>query len=132
MNKAILLGTIGTVPEKRTTQSNKTIVTFSMATNKVWYANNKKNTSTEWHNIICWNISDALFECLSKGTNVLVEGEIQHQQYEKNGEKKSHHQIVCNSLHLAGGKRNDSKESSSNLNVNDAYNDVDNLDDIPF
>ena len=55
-NKVILIGHLGADPEGRYTQSGRSVVSFSLATNEKWVnAENETINNTEWHNIVAWN-----------------------------------------------------------------------------
>ena len=47
LNKVMLIGRLGRDPERKTTQSGKSVCTFTLATD-TGYGDNKK---TDWHNI---------------------------------------------------------------------------------
>ena len=56
VNKVILIGNIGNIPESRYTASGVAVTSFSLATNETWVnADNEKVNNTEWHNIVVWN-----------------------------------------------------------------------------
>jgi single-strand DNA-binding protein len=51
LNRATLIGNLGTDPEVRTTQSGQRIVNFSVATTESWKdtQSGEKRERTEWH-----------------------------------------------------------------------------------
>ena len=100
MNKAILLGRAGKDPEITTTQSGKKVSKLSLATSK------KINgtETTQWHSLIFWeNAAEIVEKYVKKGSQLLVEGEIQYREYEKDGAKRYITEIVCNQIKLLGG-----------------------------
>lgn len=100
LNKVMLIGNLGKDPEVRFTPSGKAVCNFSIATSESWTGSDgKKQEKTEWHNITAWGKTAELAgEYLSKGSSVYVEGRIETQTYEKDGEKKYKTNIVVDKL----------------------------------
>lgn len=90
LNKAILIGNLGSDPEVRTLSSGTKVAEFSVATSRRWTdRNGEQQEKTEWHRIVAWGNSpdrDGLAgvaeRFLKKGDKVYVEGEIEYRQYE--------------------------------------------------
>jgi len=124
MNKAILIGRLGKDPESRFTQTNTQVVNFSIATSKKV----KGEEQTEWHNIVTFAKTAEIAEkYLKKGALVCIEGSIQTNKYEKDGQTRYSTQIVCDRLEMLGSKDEQKPEQkTSNINMND----ID--DDLPF
>ena len=101
VNKVILIGNIGNVPECRYTSSGAPITSFSLATNETWIdSDNKKVTNTEWHNIVVWNkLAEFANEYLVKGQSIYLEGKIRTSHWEgKDGHKKYKTEIICSNI----------------------------------
>ena len=100
----MLIGNLGTEPELKYTENNTPICTFSMATNESWRAKDgKRHTTTEWHNITVWGKpGEAVSNYLSKGSPVHVEGRIQTNKYEKDGQKHYRTGIVASKVLFLG------------------------------
>lgn len=108
MNRAILMGNLGADPELRYTQSGDAIMRLRLATSKTWKTpSGEKKEATQWHTVTLWGKrAEALNKHLSKGTRLLVEGEIQYSQYEdKDGNKRTSTEIRASNIEFAGGKR---------------------------
>ena len=104
MNKVILCGHVGQAPELRHTQGGKAVANFSMATNE------GKDKPPTWHRIVVWDkLADNCAKFLEKGRQVLVEGRIQHSQYEKDGEKRTSTEIVAHAVQFLGGGKGEGK-----------------------
>lgn len=84
LNKAILIGNLGSDPEIRTTGSGTRVAQFSLATNRKWTsASGEQQEKTEWHRIVCWGkLADIVEKYLHKGNQVYIEGEIEYGSYE--------------------------------------------------
>lgn len=124
MNKVILIGRLGKDPESRFTQTNTQVVNFSIATSKKV----KGEEQTEWHNIVTFAKTAEIAErYLKKGDLVCIEGSIQTNKYEKDGQTRYNTQIVCDRLEMLGSKDEQKPEQkTSNINLNE----ID--DDLPF
>ncbi len=123
MNKAILIGRLGKDPESRFTQTNTQVVNFSIATSKKV----KGEEQTEWHNIVTFAKTAEIAEkYLKKGALVCIEGSIQTNKYEKDGQTRYNTQIICDRLEMLGSKDEKPEQKTSNINMNDIE------DDLPF
>ena len=138
LNKVILIGRLGRDPERKTTQSGKSVCTFTLATD-TGYGDNKK---TDWHNITVFDkTADNCAKYLHKGSPAYVEGRIAYDSYEKDGIKHTTTKIIANTvLFIATSKVNAQAPTNGALtpsNDQQAFSDdtfegysLD--DDIPF
>ena len=86
MNKVFILGRLGQDPELRYTQTQKPVTSLSVATTKKWGENEK----TIWHSVTVWGKQAELCsQFLQKGAQVLVEGMLDFQSWEKDGERRT-------------------------------------------
>lgn len=87
VNKHIIVGTIGSDIEYRTIGENSAVANFSVATNRSYTGKNgERTTETQWHRIEAWNrLADIARQYAGKGKHVYIEGEVRHEQYEKDG-----------------------------------------------
>lgn len=87
MNKVILQGNVGRDPKVSYTGAGKAVVNFSLATSK--YKKNEQtgqfDEMTTWHKLVAFGGNAEKLERVTKGTSLLVEGELQTRSYEKNG-----------------------------------------------
>lgn len=96
LNKVQLIGTLGKDAENSFTTSNLSISKFSIAT-----SHSRKNkdggweNETTWHNVTAFGLNDFLKDQLKKGAKFYVEGRIDHQRYEKDGQTKYFTSILC-------------------------------------
>lgn len=86
INKAILVGNLGTEPETRNTNDNKKVVSFSLATSESWKdQNGERQTKTEWHKVVIFNQGlCSLARHLKKGSKVYIEGQIKTRKWADN------------------------------------------------
>jgi single-strand DNA-binding protein len=84
LNKAIIIGNLGSDPEIRAVASGTKVANFSVATSRNWTdRNGQQQEKTEWHRIVAWDkLADIAERFLKKGDRVYVEGEIEYRSYE--------------------------------------------------
>ena len=88
LNKASLIGNLGSDPEIRTTTSGSKVATFSLATGRQWNsASGEKQEKTEWHRCVVWNtkgtgLADVVEKYCKKGDRLYVEGRIEYRQWQ--------------------------------------------------
>lgn len=149
LNKAFIIGNITRDPEMRSLPSGAKVTSFSVATNRVWYDQNKqKQEAVEYHNIVVFGRqAETSAQYLKKGSGVLIEGRIQTRNWEgKDGNKQYRTEIVADRVQFgnknSGGSsapsdRNEAQAPDTNNDPgpDDAieYPDEDiNPEDIPF
>lgn len=99
MNQVTLIGNIGKDPEVRFTQSGAAVATFSLATSFPIRKGGNTEWGTDWHNIVVWGDLAELATELTKGTRVVVVGQIKTRSYEdKNGQKRYTTEVVAKSV----------------------------------
>ncbi|MEK7138417.1 MAG: single-stranded DNA-binding protein [Patescibacteria group bacterium] len=110
LNKVFVLGRITADPVLRTTPGGQSVLSFSIATNRVWNdKNGAKQESTEFHNIVVWGRqAEVGGQYLSKGGLVLVEGHLQTRSWtDKQGGQRKTTEIICERMQFgprsAGG-----------------------------
>ena len=108
INKAILIGRLGSDPEVRYTPSGVAVANFSVATSEEWKDKDsgEKKERTEWHRIVAWRrLGEICGEYLSKGKQVYVEGRIQPRSWEdRDGNKKYTTEIIANDIQFLGSR----------------------------
>lgn len=112
MNKAILMGRLTKDPEVRYTNGGKTIGSFSIAVDRRF----KSEGQPEADFFTCVTFgkqAEFVEKYLKKGTKILLSGQIQNNNYEKDGVKHYNTQIVVDEIEFAESKRSQSEEPSS-------------------
>lgn len=103
LNKVFLIGNLTRDPELRTLPSGKPVVTFGLATNRIWNdQSGKRQQAVEFHNIVVFGkLAEVAKQYLSKGKSVLIEGRIQTRTWEaQDGAKKNKTEIIAERLQL--------------------------------
>jgi single-strand DNA-binding protein len=118
VNKAIIVGRLGSKPEVHQTAGGASVTGFSVATNESWTdKNGQKQERTEWHKVVVWGKLAAICaEHLDKGRMVYVEGRIQTRQWEdKDGVKKYTTEINAQTVKFLGGSAPAHETSSADV-----------------
>ena len=102
MNRVTLIGRLGQDPELRTTQTGKTVCSFSLATSEKY---DGKET-TEWHKVIAWGrAGEIVHQYKRKGDELAIEGKVTYRSYDgKDGKKMYVTEIILKDLHFIGAK----------------------------
>lgn len=98
----IVQGNLGRDPETRQSQSGKAVTKFSVAVSD----KSSKGEHTEWFNAVCFDrTAEIAAQYLRRGAQVLVEGRLKTEEYEKDGEKRRYQSLLVSRLTLLGNKR---------------------------
>jgi single-strand DNA-binding protein len=104
VNKAIIVGRIGSELEVRKTKTGKAVMEFSVATSE--FVNGER--TTEWHRVVAWERNAKFLEQYGeKGREVGVEGRLQTDEWEKDGVKRQKTRIIAWNVELYGKKPED-------------------------
>ncbi|WP_336801749.1 single-stranded DNA-binding protein [Kaistia sp. MMO-174] len=113
INKVIIVGRMGGDPEMRTFQSGDQMCEFSVATSDTWRdkQTGERKEKTQWHRIKVLNnslVKNVIEQYLRKGSLVGVEGELQNEEWEKDGVKRITTKVVVTAfrgtVYLLGSK----------------------------
>lgn len=129
LNKVLLIGHLGRDAEVRYTQNGSAVISFSLATTEKWKdKSGRPQERTEWHNVVYFAKSEGIAQYLTKGKAVYVEGAIQTEEYEKDGQKRRATKIKAQSVQLMGGGERGERPASPAASEAEPLTD----DDIPF
>jgi single-strand DNA-binding protein len=108
-NRVILVGNLTRDPEIRYIPSGTAVCDIGLAVNEKY-----KNAKGEWVeqatfvDVVLWaRTAEVASEYLSKGSQVLVEGRLKLDTWEKDGEKKSKLRVVCDRMVMVGPRQGD-------------------------
>ena len=96
LNKAQLIGNLGSDPDTRNTNSGNTVCNLSVATSHRGKTQaGEWEERTEWHRVVCFGrTAETCQKYLTKGRRVYVEGRIQTRSWDDNGVTKYTTEIV--------------------------------------
>jgi single-strand DNA-binding protein len=90
MNKVILAGNLGADAELRRTEGGYPYLHMRVATTDVWFDQERnRQERTDWHTVQVWTKrAEPLSRLLLKGASVVVEGQLRHSSFERDGIKR--------------------------------------------
>jgi len=102
LNKVQLTGRLGAAPTLRYTAHGSAIVTFRVASNRVWRsASGAAHEDTEWFRVVAWDqLAERCQRLLSKGSHIYVEGRLQTRQWSEAGAQRSATEVVASEVIL--------------------------------
>lgn len=107
LNRVMLIGNLTRDPELRYTPVGMAVVSFGLATNRVWVTKQgEKKEDAQFHRIVAWNkLAELCSQLLSKGRRVYVEGRIQYREItDAAGMKKQVSEIVIDDMIILDNK----------------------------
>ena len=111
-NKITLMGRIVADPELKTSQNGVPYVRFRIAVNRRFHNKNEEN-KVDFFNATAWR-STAEFICKYFGKGIMIDGEMQTQQYEdRNGKQAAWYEVAVDRVCFTGEPK---KETGYNRN----------------
>ena len=107
VNKVILIGRLGVDPSVNKAKNDKSVCSFSLATNEKWTdAQGFSHEKTEWHKIVTWNgLADICAQYLKKGSLIYVEGSLQTNKWkDENGIEKYSVEVIASNIQFLESK----------------------------
>jgi single-strand DNA-binding protein len=101
INKVFIFGNVTRDIELRATPSGRSVANFTVATNRVYYDQNRqKQQETEFHNVVVWGrLAELVSQYLTKGRSVFVEGYLRTRRWEdSNGLRHSRTEIIAQNI----------------------------------
>lgn len=148
LNRATIIGNLTRDPELKSLPSGVKVASFSVATNRVWYDQNKqKQEATDYHNIVSFGRpAETIAQYMKKGSSIYVEGRLQTRSWEQDGKKNYRTEIIAEKFQFGPKAGGVSASSTSSSNSAPAMNEqeppmIDSVDypeedinpeDIPF
>ncbi|MCL5004378.1 MAG: single-stranded DNA-binding protein [Patescibacteria group bacterium] len=121
LNKVFIIGNLTRDPELRTLPSGLPVVSFGVATNRVWKnQQGEKQEEVQFHNIVIFGKqAEIANQYLSKGKMVFIEGRLRTSTWDaQDGTKRSRTEIVAERMQFGprsagGGPANNQKVDNS-------------------
>lgn len=135
LNKVQVIGRLGKDPEVKALQGGQTVANISLATTEKWKdKQGQAQERTEWINVVLWGkLGELAGKYLAKGSLVYIEGKLQTEQYEKDGQKRYATKVVGQSMQFLTPKSQSGGGSmSGSYTDQDAPPYFDSNEDIPF
>ena len=125
-NKVIMMGRLARDPEVRYTNDNKAVANFTLAVDRRF----KRDGEPDADFFYCTAFSktaEFVEKYLKKGTKIVLDGHLQNDTYEKDGQKKTTTKIMVDSCEFA-----ESKAAQSNDTAPKQQTEADIMDELPF
>ncbi|MBU6370715.1 MAG: single-stranded DNA-binding protein [Patescibacteria group bacterium] len=147
INKAFLFGNLTRDPELKSLPSGTKVVSFAIATNRVWKdQSGAKKEDVTFHNIVAFaRQAETIAQYLKKGQSVFVEGRIANRSWDdKDGQKKYRSEVIVENFQFgpmtggAGAPRKAESEAPAakskvpDMDTIEYPSDEINPEDIPF
>ena len=135
LNKAMVIGNLGSDPEVRSTSSGTRVATLSVATSRRWTGRDGEDQErTEWHRIVAWDkLAEICERYLSKGDRVYIEGRIEYRQWEgQDGQTRYTTEIRAREMIMLGGRGDGAGAAGSGRRGPAAREEVPDEDDADF
>ena len=101
LNKVQLIGYLGKDPESRLTPKGNKYCSFTLAVTRRWKSSAETQESTDWFNIEAWGrLGETCQEYLHKGSLVYLEGRLQTDRYEHEGETRYFTKVVLRNMQM--------------------------------
>lgn len=103
LNKVFLIGNLTRDPELRTMPNGNAVVSFGLATNRVWRGKDgSQQKQAEFHNIVMFGrLAEIAKQYLKKGSMTMIEGRLQTKNWEgQDGQKRTRTEIVAEAMQM--------------------------------
>ena len=106
LNRVMIIGNLGRDVELKYSQSGTAVGRLAVATSDSWTdAQGQKQEKTEWHNVTVFQkLAENCEQYLKKGRKVYVEGRLQTDSYEKEGQTHYSTKIIANVVQFLDSK----------------------------
>lgn len=114
VNKIFLVGRCGKNVELRHLGDGTSVASFTLATNETFKdKSGQKVEEVTWHNIVLWrHVAEIAEKYVKKGDLLYLEGKIKNRSWEdKDGQKHYITEIVCDTLKMLGGKKEETTQA---------------------
>jgi single-strand DNA-binding protein len=127
-NKVIVVGHLGRDAELKYTPSGAAVASLSLAVTKKWKdKDDQQQERTNWFRVSVWGkTAESRADYLKKGKAILVEGQLETREWEKDGQKRTSTEIRADKVVLLGGGKREESDRAATGTSNFPE------DDIPF
>ena len=128
LNEIILQGRLTDNPELKTTNSGKSVCSFSLAVERDFSTDGEK--ITDFINIVTWNkTAEFVSRFFTKGKQMVVKGSLQTRKYQtQNGENRTATEVVADKVYFCGDKAEPAVQQNAHKFEEVAFGD----EEIPF
>ena len=115
LNSCVLMGHLTADPELRTTQTGKSVTSFSLAVDRDFQQNGEKQA--DFISVVAWGkTAEFIDKYFCKGRMIAVVGRIQTRTYtDKDGNKRKATEVVADKVSFTGEKAEPSEQEPSRI-----------------
>lgn len=107
LNVVALVGRVVEKPQVKYLKTGTAVSDLRIANNTYRKGEGNNNEKVNWLNVTVFGKqAENCEKYLDKGSQVVISGRLDYQQWEKDGQKRSMIKIIANSVQFVGGKRN--------------------------
>lgn len=127
MNTVHLLGRLTGDPELRQTHNGTSVVSFSVAVNRLG-----KDNGTDFIRCVAWRESgESIARYFTKGKPIVVDGRLRTESYkDKQGNNRNRTEVVVDRWEFVPA--DNTSNSIGDVNPGEDFHEVGGLDDLPF
>jgi len=102
LNRVQLIGRLGRDPETRFIPTGRKVCTFSLAVDRRWKSKEgETRAATDWFNVEAWErLGEICQNYLNKGRLVYIEGRLQTDRYEQEGETRYFTKVIARHMQM--------------------------------
>ena len=132
LNKVMIVGNLTKDPELKQLPSGSSVANFSVATNRTWKdKDGAKQEDVEYHNIVIFGkMAETVAQYMRKGSQLMIEGRLQTQSWEKDGVKKYRTEIVAESVQFGAKPKSGSEDRQEDSSESQTVDNLEDTDDI--
>lgn len=98
LNRIVLIGRLVAEPQLRYTQSGVAVANFRIAVNRP-FANQQGEREADFIDVVAWRkLGETVANHLDKGRLVGVDGRLQIREYEHEGQRRRHAEVVADNV----------------------------------
>ena len=121
INKAIIVGNVGSDPEIKYLPNGDAVANFSIATSESWKdkKTGEKVEKTEWHRCVAFRrLGEVIGEYVRKGSKLYVEGKIQTRKWQgDDGKDRYTTEIVLRDMQMLDSRSERNQQGADMANV---------------
>ena len=130
-NRVILVGNLTRAPALRYVADNAAVCDIGLAVNDRVKRNDEWVEEATFVDVTLWGrTAEVAVEYLTKGSPVLIEGRLRYETWEKDGQQRSKHKVVCSRMQMLGTRRNGNEAVAAEAQHETAPSDAEG--DTPF
>ncbi len=116
LNSVHIIGNVAADAEVHTFQSGAIKASFRVGVSESYKDKNtgEQRDSTDWINVVCWGKqAEIAAQYVKKGMQIFVDGKMQTESWDKDGEKRYKTFVNCRNFQFLGKRENHGGESDS-------------------